>query len=262
MKRIGIAFGGGGARGIAHIAFLKVFDELGMRPSIISGTSIGAVIGAMYASGSSGQEIENIFKELTLAKMTKLADFTWRKRSGLIKGNKIVSFIGQHLNCKTFEELQIPLKLIAADFWKRTEVVFEKGNLVDAIHASIAIPGAFEPRITNEAVLIDGGFINPLPFEVIRDDCDILIAIDVSAEKEIESNCEKPTIFESILFTLHLMQKSILKEKLLHSKPDMLIKPNVKGIGTLDFNRTKEILAQVEADVDNFRKEILKRTIE
>ncbi len=260
MKRIGIALGGGGVRGMAHVAFLKVFDELGIKPSIISGASSGAVVGAMYASGLSGEKIDEIFRGMSAVKMLKLmADFSWRRSSGLIKGKKLVSFIGGHLKCKHFEELEIPLKIIATDFWRRREVVFEKGSLADAIRASISIPGIFEPAIINNAVLIDGGFMNPVPYDVIRDDCDILVAIDVLEEIQPKANySEKPSLFESLIYPFYGMQKSMLELKLLKSKPDIYMKPFFKNVKTLELNKARQILDGRREEAEIFRKKLLK----
>jgi NTE family protein len=184
MKRIGVALGGGGAKGLCHIAFLKALDEMQVRPAIIAGTSIGAVIGGFYAAGVSGAQLEQLLKTMGFKELYKNAlDFSILSSSALFTGNKVEEFLSRQIPFQTFEEIAIPLKVVATDFWNRREVIFDSGNLITPIRASMAMPAVFEPVILNNKVLIDGGAVNPLPYDLIRDECDLTIAIDVSGEK-------------------------------------------------------------------------------
>ena len=145
-KRIGLALGGGGARGICHIAFLKVMDEMGIRPNAIAGTSIGAIIGGFYAAGVSGLEMEQELANIGLRNLYKMAmDFSLFSQSAILKGKGVEEYLLEKIPFKTFEELIIPLKVVATDFWNRREVVFESGDLIGAIRASMAMPAFFEP---------------------------------------------------------------------------------------------------------------------
>lgn len=255
MKRIGLALGGGGAKGLCHISFLKVLDELGIKPVVISGTSIGAVIGAAYSGAISGLDMVAIMEHIGIKNVYKMAiDFSMFSQSAILKGKGIEDFLARTIPAKTFEELTIPLKVVATDFWHRQQVVFESGDLVTAIRASMAMPGLFEPVILGETVLIDGGAVNPLPYDIIQPECDFTIAIDVSGEKVHSADDPVPNMVESILSTFQIMQTSILEAKKRLSPPSLYVKPSLTNIRVLDFYRYKEILAGVHKEAAAFRK--------
>ncbi|MDP8269080.1 MAG: patatin-like phospholipase family protein [Candidatus Tenebribacter davisii] len=256
MKKIGLTLGGGGARGLCHIEFLKVLDELEIKPSIISGTSMGAIIGAMYASGMNGQEIENILQDIDFKILLKMVDFSFLSRASLIKGKKVEEFLSKHIPVKYFEDLQIPLKIVATDYWKADDVVFDSGKLLPAIRASISIPALFEPVNYNNMILIDGGVTNNLPFDIIRKECDVLIAIDVSGSKSIPDVMKAPTWFDNMMNSYEILQASIVEFQMKISKPDIYIKPQLLDVKILDFEKANMILESVDDDVAQFRKEI------
>jgi len=137
MKTIGLALGGGGARGLCHIDFCMALDEMGLKPTIISGTSIGAIAGGFYAAGVSGAGMEEILEQIGIREISKMVDFSILNPSGLVKGKGVTDFLCKHLPAKTFEELLIPLKVVATDYWRREEVIFDSGDLIPAIRASI-----------------------------------------------------------------------------------------------------------------------------
>ena len=182
-KRIGLALGGGGAKGLCHIAFIKALDEMGITPSVIAGTSIGAIIGGFYAAGTSGERMDEYMKTVNIIDLYKLVDFSFFKGSSVLTGKGVEEFLYEKMPVRTFEALEIPLKIVATDFWKRQEVIFNSGKLIPAIRASLSMPAFFEPVMIGDRVLVDGGAVNPLPYDLIREECDILIAIDVSGEK-------------------------------------------------------------------------------
>lgn len=255
--RIGLALGSGGAKGLSHIAFLKVLDDLDLKPSIISGTSIGALIGAFYSAGMDGKEIEKLFDDMGIRKMSSMVDISLFGGSGLLKGKKVEEFLTSHLPVRKFSELAIPLKVVATDFWKREEVVFDSGDLVTAIRASIAVPVVMEPMQIEGRILTDGGTVNPLPYDLIRDDCDILIAIDVSGEKVPEQHDPVPNMLENIFSTFQTMQASIIRSKMNNSRPEILVQPHLRNIQLMDFYRKDEIFEGVEKDVERFKKDLL-----
>jgi NTE family protein len=258
-KKIGLALGGGGAKGISHIAYLKALDEMGVRPSIIAGTSIGAIIGGFYAAGLSGAELEEGLQNIGLKDSVKMAvDFSLFSNSAIFKGKGVEDFLARKIPAKTFEELKIPLKVVATDFWNRKEVVFDSGDLVSAIRASFAMPAVFEPVVAGETVLIDGGAVNPLPYDLIRAECEVTIAIDVSGVKEQPEADPVPNMVESILATFQIMQASIVEAKKRTAPPDIYAKPLLKNIRVLDFYRYKEILGGVEEEVKLFKEELKK----
>ena len=261
MKRIGLALGAGGAKGISHIAFLKALDELGLRPAVIAGTSIGAVIGAFYAAGVSGAGLEQLLKTIGFKELYKIVlDFSILSNSAIFTGKRVEEFLARRIPSQTFEEVEIPLKVVATDFWNRREVIFESGSLITAIRASMAMPAVFEPVLLNGKVLIDGGAVNPLPYDLIRQECDLTIAIDVSGEKTYAPEDPVPNMLESLLSTFQIMQASIVEAKKRLSPPDIYVKPALTNIRVLDFYRYKEILAGVQEEVQGF-KETLKNLI-
>jgi NTE family protein len=261
VKRVGLALGGGGAKGLSHIAFLKALDELGVRPAVIAGTSIGAVIGGLYAAGVSGAGLEQLLKTIGFKELYKIVlDFSILSNSAIFTGKRVEEFLARRLPTPTFEEVEIPLKIVATDFWNRREVVFESGSLITAIRASMAMPAVFEPVVLNDKVLIDGGAVNPLPYDLLRKECDLTIAIDVSGEKTYAPGDPVPNMVESILSTFQIMQASIVEAKKRLSPPDIYVKPALTNIRVLDFYRYKEILVGVQEEVQGF-KETLKNLL-
>lgn len=255
MKKIGLALGEGGARGIAHIAYLKALDELGVKVSVIAGTSMGALIGALYASGISGIEIEKILNGLNFLQYGKFLDLQLRK-GGMIKGENIKKFLSEILPVKNFEELKTNLRIVATDYWKQEKHVFKEGNLSDAIRASISIPGLFKAVNLKGRLFIDGGCTDPLPFDIIRDECDILIAIDVAGKKEETNLKSEPRIYEALFQTYYIMMSAIVENmKKLH-KIDILETPNTSKIKILDFHKYKKIIKIGEENVEGFKRKV------
>jgi NTE family protein len=261
MKRIGVALGAGGAKGLSHIAFLQALDELGVRPAIIAGTSIGAVIGGFYAAGVSGVRLEQLVKKIGFIDLSKIVlDFSILSQSAIFTGKALEDFLSREIPAQTFEEVEIPLKIVATNFWDRRPVVFDRGNLITAIRASMALPAIFEPVLMNDMVLVDGGAVNPLPYDLIRHECDLTIALDVSGVKTYAPGNSTPNMVESILSTFQIMQASIVEAKKQLSPPDIYVKPALTNIRVLDFYRYKEILAGVRDEVQGF-KETLKNLL-
>ena len=259
MVKIGLALGGGGAKGIAHIKFLKVFDELKIKPSAISGTSIGAIIGSLYSAGMSAIEIEKYFLSMDLKKVMKLLDISWSTKTGLFGGKKIRKEYEQLIKLKDFKDLKIPLYVVAADFWKQEELIFSKGNIADAVRASGSIPGVFDPVTVGGRVLVDGGIINPLPFELLKKKCGVVIAIDVMSDNHKKrGHVRSPTILEQVLKSLEIMQTSIIKTKLQHSKPDLYLNPRMGNIEVLDFHKARQIIHSEDSEVQKLRKYLKK----
>ncbi|MGC2742442.1 MAG: patatin-like phospholipase family protein [Candidatus Angelobacter sp.] len=165
IPKIGIALGGGFARGLAHIGILKVLEEENIPVDFIAGTSVGSVIGAAYASGISAKELEEV------AALVRFKDFSrWTfSRFGLFSNDKMSIFLHKILRCKTFEELKIPLAIAATDIITGDAVVFTKGDLVDPVRASCAYPGMFQPVRIGGQLLVDGLLAHSVPAAPLRD---------------------------------------------------------------------------------------------
>ncbi len=257
MKTVGVALGAGGARGLGHLIVLEAFEELGVTPSVVAGTSIGAVIGAGVAAGLTGLQMREAVEELRARKPGRIWNIyenpdyklalavmdPTRETGGLLKGEKFRRFIQDKIGVTRFEELKIPLKLIATDYWKKAEVVLDRGDLLESIRASYSMPGLFLPVNIDGRMLVDGGLENPLPYDVIRPHCDISVAIDVSAHLTASAS-EAPRAYEVLFFAYQIMQNSIVREKLKHTRPDILIRTNIENVRSLEFNKLRSIYEQ------------------
>jgi NTE family protein len=256
MKTIGLALGGGGARGLCHVAFIRALEEMGLKAAVVSGTSIGAIVGGYYAAGRSSRDMEKIIDGINFKNVSKLIDLSPFRNTAFIKGKRIEAFFDETIPIDRFEDLVIPLKVVAADFWRREEVVFDSGPLIPAIRASMSIPALFEPVRIGDRVLVDGGLTNPVPYDVIRNACELLVAVDVSGTRTVKANSPLPTRFESVASTFDIMQESIIESKLRMSRPDIVVKPELKDVRLLDFHRAEEILAGVRRDVEQFKRDL------
>ena len=257
-KTVGLALGGGGAKGLAHIAILETLESIGVVPKIISGTSIGAMVGLLYASGMTAKEIRGAIDELLVmpGSIGEALDakrlFGWLellsvqvRRSHLFDAKGLIEELDALMGVTQFEELNIPIKIIAADFWQRKEVVFESGDLLPAIAASFCLPGIFEPVVIGEKVLVDGGMVNPVPFDVIRQDCDIVIAVDVLGKRYPDGD-QLRSYFEALFNSFQIAEKSISEEKMKNNPPDIYIEPEIVDVKMLEFHKSQQIYQQCE----------------
>jgi len=269
VPSIGLALGSGGASGLAHIPMLEVFDELGIKPSVIAGSSIGSIIGALYASGLSGKEIRDIVSEFSGSDMEvfrtlirgdsglELMDLLKfdLDAGGLVDSQGFLNFLKQKIDHSTFEELPIRLKVVAADYRKRTQVVFETGELIPAVRSSMAVPGLFAPVAFEDRLLVDGGTVNPLPYDLLEGECDIMVAIDVSGGESIDET-KKPDFTDALFNTFEIMQQAITYQKMKYLKPDIYIRPDIKDIRLLHFHRSQEIFEQAGPAAEELKTEL------
>ena len=257
-KNFALALGGGGARGLAHIAVLEALDEMGQKPVAIAGTSIGSLIGAAYASGMSGKEIRRFVITLAhdrtevLRRLIATRAGTFANLFNIGFGSATLvdaeKFCRQFLPDKVpddFGALEIPLTIIATDLYRRQQAVFSSGALKPALAASIALPTVMRPVVVADRVLIDGGATNPLPFDQLRGCADIVVAVDISGEPTDE-RCDIPNPWECLLSTVLVMGSAITAEKVKHGAPDLMVRPKVGSFRTLDFLQASAILRASE----------------
>ncbi len=205
--KVGLALGSGAARGLTHIGVLKVLHKNKIYPDYIAGTSMGAVIGSLYAVGHTPMEIEKIAKTTDLK---NIIDFTFPK-SGLLRGELVENKIRKLTKNKNFSDLEVPLKVVSYNLTKRQKVVFSKGNVAKAVRASSSIPGIFSPTIINKQRYIDGVVTDPTPYGVVREmGADEVIAIDLYKK---EKTVTGPSTKEGSLIK-ELKEKFILDELL------------------------------------------------
>ncbi len=266
--RLGLALGGGGARGLAHIPFLKLLDDMKIKPCCIAGTSMGAVLGALYASGLSGSEIHSVIQEILNRKRNSHIDLLKDMKKlmhfldidflgpGIFKGDSIMKYFYDTIHTDSFSDLEIPLKVVATDFWTSDQIVISSGNLLKAVKASMGLPGLFTPVKYGEKVLIDGGGVNPVPWDVL-DECDVIVAIDVMGKAESVSG-KPPGAVKAVLETFDIMQRSIVKAKRIIRQPDIYLKPDIRNTGILEFQKADEIYSSAQASCGILREELKK----
>lgn len=258
--RVGLVLGSGGARGLAHIVVLETLDRLGIRPVQITGASIGAILGAAYASGVSGAELRahvlrdfrdrtDVMTRLFQARIGRITDL-WKGGLGnpvLVDAEGVLErFLPKPLP-KTFEDLAIPLSVVAADFHRLDRVVFTSGPLAPAVAASMAIPGLVKPVVFENRVMVDGGAVDPLPVRAITAEVDLILAIDVSRAAAREESAKIPGAVETGFRVYDLMQAALADaQAVANTLPIRRLKAPVEGFNALDFFAAKKILAASE----------------
>lgn len=185
-KKLGLALGGGAAKGLAHIGILKVLEEHDIKIDFVSGTSMGAVIGAMYASGMSANEIEGVATGLDKKEAASLFRITL-DGAGFINGERITGLLENVIHKKKFTEMEIPFACVACDIVTGREIVFTQGNIINSLRASMSIPGIFSPVKNEDDVLVDGGLVNPVPADTARSlGADRVLAVNVLTVPELK----------------------------------------------------------------------------
>lgn len=184
-KRLGVALGSGSARGLAHIGVLRALAERGLAPDVVTGTSMGALVGAMYAAGHTPDEMEQIARGFDVKSLVSLADVTIRS-GALLSGEKVELFLAEHLPA-TFEELQMPFGCVSTDLALGTRVVHTTGDLIHAVRSSLSIPLVFMPVRMDDQLLVDGFLTDPVPVSLAHElGADIVVAVDVCGDGRLE----------------------------------------------------------------------------
>ncbi|WP_158815501.1 patatin-like phospholipase family protein [Methylocapsa sp. S129] len=264
---IAIALGGGGARGIAHIAILEALDELGVKPRAMSGTSIGAILGAAYAAGIEAKHLRahtlaimrkrsEVMGKLLKARVGRFTDIVLRGFANpvLLDAELFLDLFWPDAMPERFEDLAIPLQVVTTDFYDRCEAVFSTGLLSPAVAGSMAIPGLIKPVEMDGRVLIDGGAVNPLPYDLLFEAADIVIAIDVTFGGPRQRR--NPAPFEAMFGAAQIMQGAITSEKLKLRAPDILMRPMVEQFRVLDFFRAAQILRAAESAKEDIKRKL------
>ncbi len=268
--RIGIALGSGSARGWAHIGVLRALQQAGVEPDVVCGTSIGAFVGAAYASGDL-DKLEAWACGLT--RRDVLGFFDVSLAGGLIKGEKLLAFAASTFLDGTFEQLERPFACVATDLASGREIWLKEGPVADAVRASIALPGLFAPHLVDERHLVDGGLVNPVPVSLCRAmGADIVIAVDLGMDvinqryRRAEAGSTKnggwrrrlgrwlgkeeagdavfrPSLADVLANSIAIMQGRISRSRLAGEPADVLIAPRLGQMGLLDYHRAAEAIA-------------------
>lgn len=267
---IGLALGGGSARGWAHIGVIQELEKNGIRPDLVCGTSIGALVGAAYAGGKIGQ-LGDWVLGLTMTDVMSFMDLTIN--GGMLKGDRLMGFFRKNFLDCPIEDLDLPFGAVATALHTGAEVWLQRGSTLDAIRASIALPGLFAPVWHDGRLLVDGGLVNPVPVSLLRAmGADILIAVDLSSdtlgrhlapvpEKTLKSSSagyewmrkmkadfgfmapsapsdqRLPPVFDVIASSINIMQVRITRSRMAGEPPDAIITPRLAQLGLLDFHQ-------------------------
>jgi NTE family protein len=262
--RIGVALGGGAARGLTHIPFIEAMDELGLRPAVIAGTSIGALIGSGWANGMSGAELRDhsytvlgtmriIAGRLWGAQVRNLGNFFTKGFSMLLDAERVVEAFLPDPFPREFKDLRTDFYVVATDFRSWHQAVFHSGPLREAIAGSVAVPGLFKPVQFANHLLVDGGVVNPLPLDQAAD-CDILVGIDVNGEPSEMVQRSSRGVLDIWFGSAQIMMHSLTAHMMAAYPPDVYIRPHLSAFGAMEYWRVREIVSHVEKDKDNFKR--------
>ena len=269
MPRIGIALGGGSARGLTHIPFIEAMDELGLKPSTIAGTSIGALIGAGWANGMSGKELREHAIGV-LGTMRIIAGRLWsaqiRNIGGLLQNGfniqldamRVVDAFLPSPFPDQFRDLKVPFYVVATDFQSWHQAVFNTGELRPAIAGSIAIPSVFKPVRYANHVLVDGGVVNPLPLDQASGN-DILVGIDVNGDPSEALQRSEFRALDVWFGSAQIMMHSLTSHMMAAYPPDVYARPHISAFGALEFWRVKEILEAADKEKDHFKRNLSRK---
>ena len=282
--RIGLALGSGSARGWAHIGAIRAMEARGIKPDIVCGSSVGALVGGAYAAGDL-DKLEEWVTGLAWTTILRLMDLTWK--GGLISGNRLFNVFRSSLfEKRDIADLPVRFGAVATELATGREVWLQRGDLLDAVRASCAMPGLFAPVVREGVVLVDGGLVNPIPVSMCRAlGADIVIAVDLSwgklgvyrdkggsheeqvAPREDPSwlgrlrkgwlertnkateSISVPSIFEVFNTSLDIVEQRVARSRLAGEPADVLITPLLPGFGTMEYHRAPEAIAEGKAAV-------------
>jgi NTE family protein len=241
---IGLALGGGAARGFAHIGVIKALEANGIKPDLVVGTSAGSVIAALYASGYRGTELNRIALTLDEASITDWALPFSGKFGGMIKGDALQNMVNRLVKNQSIESTPISLGIVATDLKTGQGVLFQRGDMGQAVRASCSIPSIFQPTTINGREYVDGGLVSPVPVKyAIQMGADFVIAVNISTEPSSQDSSGTVGI---ILQTTSIMGQTINQFEL--ERAQVVIRPELKGMRGTDFkSRNNAILAGEEA---------------
>lgn len=277
--KIGLALGSGSARGWSHIGVIRVLEEAGISPDIVCGTSIGSLVGAAYADGQL-ERLETWVRSLTWQGVVGLLDFT--VNGGLISGEKLFNFIRNHFNDKDITDLPKAYGAVATELLSGREIWLREGSMLEAVRASVALPGLFTPVEFDGRLLVDGALVNPVPVSLCRAmGADIVIAVDLNSDligRRFESSetlpaptpsrfstmwgklplglgqlksgpaasTDMPSIFDVLSISLNIMQVRITRSRLAGEPADILIRPRLAKFALMDYHRAATAIEEGE----------------
>ncbi len=236
--KIGLALGGGAAKGFAHIGVIKMLEASGIHPDVAAGTSAGSVVGALYASGMDAFQLQETAFGLDETKIRDVRLFS----GGLVQGRALQDYVNQLLHHQSIEQLKIPFAAVATQLETGQRTVFVRGNTGQAVRASSSIPGVFEPVAINGKHYVDGGVVSPIPVDAARQlGADFVIAVDISTKP----NGSNPQGMMNIVGqTIAIMGQQLGTQET--ARADVVIRPNISAIGPTDFEQKNQAILEGE----------------
>lgn len=280
---VGLALGSGSARGWAHVGVIRALAQAGIRPDLVCGTSIGALVGAAYAAGEL-ERFEQWVLGLRFKDVVGFMDVSMG--SGLIKGERLMDFFRRSFADRSIEDLAMPFAAVSTALRTGAEVWLRQGSTLDAVRASIALPGLFAPAMREGTVLVDGGLVNPVPVSLARAmGADIVIAVDLGSDilerhlhahppaeaptgdvgewiRKLQDNLgalipahspdepRMPSMLDVLTTSINIMQVRISRSRMAGEPPDLVVAPRLAHLGLLDFHRAKEAIEEGKLAVD------------
>lgn len=227
--RLGLALGGGAARGFAHVGVIQVLEEAGLQPQLVTGTSAGSLVAALYASGKNSHELRRVAETMEEAEITD-----WMMpilNRGALRGEALARYVNTQVGGKPIEQMRIPLGIVATDLHTGEAVTFRRGNTGSAVRASSAVPAVFQPVRIGEREYVDGGLVAPVPVRQVREmGANFVIAVDISSDPE--GNPAGDT-FQILMQTFAIMGKSI--NSLALREAEFVVRPPLSGVKSADF---------------------------
>lgn len=236
VKRIGLALGGGAARGFAHIGVIQALEDAGIHADLVVGTSAGSLVAALYASGKTGVDLQRL--ALSMEEST-FADWTLPLfNRGLLRGEALSRYVSAQVGGRLIEQMPLPLGIVATDLRSGQGVLFRRGDTATAVRASSAIPALFEPVRVADREFVDGGLVAPVPVRYAREmGADLVIAVDISA---VPDNQTPRDTLQVLLQTVSIMIKSINQFEL--RQADIVVRPALAGIASSDFGARRQAI--------------------
>lgn len=230
--KIGLALGGGAARGFAHIGVIKALEAQGIVPDLVVGTSAGSVVGALYAAGNDAKSLQKMATDLDESAISDWALPLFTKSSGVLKGEALQAFVNKAVHNKTIEKLKIPFGAVASDLKTGQPILFQRGNTGMAVRASSAVPGVFQPVKIGDHTYVDGGLVAPVPVRFAREmGAEFIIAVNISTQAEAQATNSS---LEVIMQTFSIMGQRINQLELRDA--DIVIQPPLGKMASNDFN--------------------------
>ena len=237
LPRLGLALGGGAARGFAHVGVIQVLEQNGIRPDLVVGTSAGSLVAALYASGMNGAELERAAMSMEEATLT---DWTLPINGrGVLKGDALARYVRQAVNGRLIEQMALPLGILATDLGSGQGTLFRRGDAALAVRASSAVPGVFTPVAIGGREFVDGGLVAPVPGSQARAmGAEVVLAVDISADPE---GNDASGLLKVLLQTTAIMGQSINRHEL--KGAELVLRPALSGVGSADFSARQRSIA-------------------